>query len=286
MDPHSPEFEELIRKQLERLPMGQEITPELIEKLHEETRKRQVQGPRRRLVAVGLTCVAVVAIAMAYMGGAKKAEAKSWVLIKQAVEKVKTIQMTITSSKDGGDKQLSIAFSSDGLAMDTGKGEKMYVGKEGLLVYSPEKKTAFRMKFDAGDTMDEVADDITGEFNLKKMIKEYEDQYGKGSVQISPVQTVNGHQIYYATFASAKDNSKAVLTVDATSDLPVHIDADTNQDGKVEHDVIDLKYNEDVDKSLFNTNLPDDVKVNEMDLGKMKEWGESIGKSFEGFGGK
>lgn len=283
MDKHLEE-EALMKKLMEELPMSNEMPPNVRSKamnIAVETNRRAQAARRPRAVAWMTAGIATFAIG-AFFLLPKPASAKAWTMVKQAVEKITSVQMDLLVKDDKGkEEKVQIAVNGGEMYVNAGAdGALVHMGKDGLQVYDKNTNTITKMKMPAELTgfMPDMAKEIVGAFDLKKEIGEMEQKYGKDHIRIQPIRTGDdGRRVYDVQMTEKDGPGQAFLTVDADTDLPIFIDAS----GDGENVVIHLRYNDNV---RIQPNFPAGAKVQEIDLTKMMMSGEKLGKGMEHFG--
>lgn len=282
MNPHSNEFEELIRKRMERLPMSENAPDNLKDKIYEESRRRPSPMPRRRLMVAGLTVAAGLALTGLYLGSPKQATAKTWTMVKQAVDKVDTMLLTMHSSGQNQEK-ITIAYAPGKLAVNTGKGPEIYVMDGTLKIYDAKEKTVRQMEI--GDKMLPDMARVVGEgINLKEMLRDFELEHGRENIKISPIRTESGRGIYTVTLRDPKHKGGAVVDVDAATDLPIRIEASGMDGDSKQSMLVTIRYNDAISVDVFTPKFPADTKVEVIDMSKLGKF-DDLGDAFaEGFG--
>lgn len=287
MDKHLEE-EALMKNLMEELPMSNEMPPHVRTKAMNIAveANRKAQNARRPRTAAWLTA----GIAMVAMGAfmAMPRPAKAWSMVAQAVQKITSVQMDLVVKNDSGkSEKIEIAINGSEMYVNTGdEGALVHMGKDGLQVYDHNSNTLTKMKMPAevAGFIPNIAEEITGAFDLKKEIADMEAKYGRDHIVVGKLRPGNdGRQVYDVTMTEKDGPGKAFLTVDAQTDLPIFIDA--SGDGN-ETMVIQLRYNDGV---RVQPSFPKGAKVQEIDLtqvGEMldgKKMGEAL-KHFDLFG--
>lgn len=276
----------LIQRAMEELPMSMQMPQEFRAKVVDVALEsgRKAQRARRPLVVAGLTVGLIAVASAAIFFVPRPATTGAWALMKQAVNEITSFQMEIRTSNA---KVLHIAAAGNKFALDTGDGTMMYVDGKSMQVYNPKENTVMKMTFPEGQGAEipDIGKEMTKEFNLKDMIADLERQYGKGKIKVQPPRLENGRQVYDILLGDPTPQGQGRMTVDSATNLPIHMwlpKKDNEDDGAVE---LTMRYNDPVN---VTPHFPDGVKINELDLGKMKEFGEGFGlgikESFEGVG--
>lgn len=277
--------EMLIQKALEELPMSYEMPRELKSKVMDAALEsnRRPHTARRPWMVAGLTA-GVAALAFgAYIMAPKPAMAKTWTLVRQAVERITSFQMAVKMIDSPKQEVVNIASANGKMRIDAGEGQIVYMDGQSIQVYDPKENSVLRLKFgdlNIGDQLSQISGEIATHFDLKKEFADFEKKYGKENIQILPIRNENGRPVYDVRMNDPKEGAKVFMTVDAQTDLPTHIRTQgaKDEDGDVD---ISLRYNDRID---IQPNLPKGVKIEELDLTNLKEMGMDMGKMGKEFG--
>lgn len=269
--------EVLIKRAMEELPMSIEMPQELKSKITDTALEagRKTRTARRPLMVAGLTAGLAVLAMGAYLMAPKPAMAKSWALVRQAVDRVNSFQMMVRGG--GKDGNVTIAAAGGKFRVDSGDGEMVYIDGSSIQVYDKKENKVTRIKM-AGLNLGEMIPDIMGEamshISLKEEISKFEKEYGKENIRVSQPYNRDGRQVYDVEMRDPKEGGKALLTIDASTDLPIEISANDPKDK--EGDVqISLRYNDKID---IQPNFPAGVKYEDIDLGDLKGLGVDMDK--------
>jgi len=254
-------------------PMDREAPEELKRKLRtmarEKTRRRTSWWSLSPIALVGVTALGMVAVTML----PTKAAAKTFDLVVAAAQQVNAFQFSVVSNEKAKREFITIAGSDGRVYMHSAEGTFFQIEPGSMTVYEPETKEAMRFKFgnlvDAKQVMDMVHQGISEgmkEFDLKKMLKEYEAKYGRDNIRISPVS----QGAYHVTLASNQEPERVEMTVDASTNLPERLVVDSRDGGNWHNEVtMEMRFGARVDSSLLHSNIPANAKVQEIDLGSM-----------------
>jgi hypothetical protein len=271
---------------MEQLPVSTEMPPHVRSKAMTIAieANRKARAARRPRTVAWLTA-GVAGLALASMFLVPK-PAKAWSLVKQAVDKVTSVQLRMKISDTNGKMQDTlIAMKKDQMMVDTGEGFKMYMDREGMQFYNAEENTIVKMNLppEAKGFMPDIASEMIKTFNLKEEMAKMEKEYGKDHIRIMPIRTENGRRVYDVIMTAPEGPEKCFMTVDAQTDLPIYIDADGG-DGKDNSSMkISLRYNDDFE---ITPNFPKGAKIQTVDMSDMEKQGKEIENAFKSFGPK
>ncbi len=279
--------EVLIQHAMEELPMSMQMPTELKAKVIDAAMEsgRTAHRARRPLVVAALTIGLIAVASTAIFFVPRPGTTGAWALMKQAVNEITSFQMELRTENE---KVMRIAAANNRFAMNMGDGTMMYIDNTSMQIFDPKENAVTKMKFPEGTGAEipDIGKEITKEFNLKEMIAEFEKKYGKGKIKVQPPRSENGREVYDILMGDRTAQGQAKMTVDSATNLPIHLWLPKDQndsDGAVE---MIMRYNDPVD---VTPHFPVGVKINEIDLGKLKELGEDvgkdIGKAFEGLKG-
>lgn len=288
-----------IQSTLEGLPMSEQAPSDLKARL----RQLALQPPTRHIrkwpsmPTFAFAGLAAAGIVIAMTLAPTHAVAKSWTLLKQAVQDATGVQFAVTSHSNHKEEHVTIVASHGKVAVRASDALVLIDGGK-ITVYDPKKNEAQEIVLPAGIDSKMITDQVTQgltqgmhELSLQKMISDFENKYGKDHIKISPIHSVDGRDVYEANLDSPEDGSRVQMVVDANSDLPRHI----HVTGPKEEDNVDmdLRFNDQIDQSAFDMTIPAGAKVNHMDFSKMNmDFSKADGfmknvppSFFEGMGG-
>ena len=220
-----------------------------------------------------------------------KAGARGLDLIIQAADRINAFQFSIKTDEDGKRETFSIAGSDGRIYMRTGEGGLMRFDAGSMEVYDKAENKITRFKFGGIKGADEMVKQARSGFaegmkgmDLKKMLREYREKYGRGDVAISPTRDEDGHRVYDVTLSSAQEPERVEMTVDAATDLPEQIMVQSNETHRTLM-TMEMRFGNRVDARLLSAPFPANAKVEELDLSNMvgdaMKGVEDIGKAFE-----
>jgi len=251
-----------------------EPTDDLTRKLRvmakETARPKKAWLTRGIALAGTAAACAVIALSLA----PTKASAHSFEMLVSAAQQIHSFQLSVTSAEDGQNKPITIAGVDGRFVMRADDGLILQFDNGSLQFYDAKENTV--TKFSLGPVLDtksiaEQAKKGMGEalkgVDLKKMLKEYEDKYGKDHIKISPVQ--NGS--YFVDMEAPNDPEKIHMTVEAATDLPtqVLVQKKSATGAWAQNVRIDMKYGAKVDPLFLKPNFPANAKRVTLDLGNM-----------------
>lgn len=240
------------------------------------TRTRRAWWQNPRLAAFGAGAAALAIIAMTLTPA--KASAKTYDMLIQAANTVHNFQLVVNSKEKGKQEHVSIAGTTGKFVIKTSEGPIIRIAEGEMEVYDPGENTVTHIKsggmIDGKMIQEQVEAGIAEglkEMNLQKMLKDYERQYGRENIHISPIVEEGGKAVYRVLLSSPKEPQRVTLTVDAKSDLPVRIIAEEKgeKSGWSEEANIEMKYGADVDPNLLEPDFPAKAKHETIDIGKL-----------------
>jgi hypothetical protein len=290
----NPNFEESdaeIKAQLSALTEGEEPSDALMRKLRFAAKvAKPVRTPwwqsRMSFAVAGLAVAVVTGVALL----PAQASAKTYAKVVEAVNRTNAFQISIQSPEKGDQDGLTIAGEDGRFCMRTNDGSLMEFANGAMSVYDQKEKTLTRLKFGKSIPMEELGQQIHSGFSegfkqmdLKKMLREYGEKYGRDSIQITPERWQDGRRVYFVTLASKQEKDRVHLTVDAATDLPRRMEVEGRDDNGNWHraTLMEMRFGNEVDPSLLRANFPKDAKVEEIDLGGLIE---GAMKGLEGLG--
>jgi hypothetical protein len=269
--------EQAILALLENLPMSKFTPEELKDKLIDlagspAPRHRNVRRPFFAVAFGGAMVVAAIALMTSL-----PATAKSWELIKKAVQGVTRMEMTV---RDLGEKNeiVHIAFAPGTILVQPEGEEQVFISNGVVQVYDKEKNVVQEITLPMGNMIPDIGKEVLGAMSMSKMLADYEREYGKQNIHVGQIRNLQGRKVYDVVLTNPKEGGHANLTVDAETDLPTFIEAFENRKGQVvKVTEIVAKYNDAVDVSAITPNFPPDAKHEKIDVSQMM--GDEKGKN-------
>ncbi|MCC7229504.1 MAG: hypothetical protein IT203_03855 [Fimbriimonadaceae bacterium] len=292
------EDDALIRMALEELPMSNEMPQNLKSKLTDRAlnEKRKARTVRRPWL-VGIMTAGLATLALgAFFILPRPALGKTWTMIRDAVDQVRTFQMEVKENRDGKSELVHIAVADGRMKIDSGEQGIVYIDRNSIQIYDKDQNTVMQMVLpltEITDAMPDVMGEISKNFDLKKELAEYEKKYGKDHIRIMPIRDRDGRSVYDVVMTDPNGLGTVNMTVDADTNLPTDIMVRENHEGKTSDTVVTMRYN---DAVVIQPNFPSNAKIQKVDLGglsklvgdskklgeDMKKMGEEMKKSFEG----
>jgi len=275
MKPNEPLDDAAIQALLENLPMSQE-TPEnlkarLIDLAASPTpRHRAVRRPVFAFAFAGALTVAAVAVFLSI-----PATAKSWSMVKQAVEGVRTMQMEIRELDKEKPETTRIAFGPGIVLVEPQGGEIVYVNNGTVQIYEPGENVVREFPMPQG-ILPDVAKEVMGEISMKKILADNEREFGKQNIKVGPIRNERGRQVYDVTFTKPANQQKdddgddlVNMVADAATDLPISIEVFKRIGGQLRKTTeIVARYNDALDGNSLKPKFPPNVKIEKFDISK------------------
>jgi hypothetical protein len=225
-----------------------------------------------------------------------QASAKSFAKLMSAVEQISSFQMTIDSTENGKHEVFSIAGVDGKFAMRADDGVILQFDADSLRFYDPEENVVTR--FHLGGLVDAkmIAEKMQAGMeegfkrsDLKQMLKEFEQKYGKEHIKISPIRSEDGHDVYDVHLEAPNEPERVDMMVNAATDLPERmLVEEKNSAGQWQHEAtMEMRFGQRVDPKLLTPTFPAnakkvDVDINDLVSGAMKGI-ESIGSAMGQF---
>jgi hypothetical protein len=269
MRTHEPFDEGDLHTLMEELPMSKHAPDELKNKLYDLAAS---PAPKRRAARRPIFAFAMggafVAVAVAVMTSLP-ADAKSWSGIKNAVQQVRTMAMTIRDFEEE-EATVRVGFAP-GTMLVQADSSIVYMSDKGVEIYDKEENTIQEIPVSVGKMMPDIGSMILTEVSMSKMLQQFEAEYGKQNIRIGSLRAMEGKRVYEALLNDPKDGENVRIVADADSDLPLLIESFKNGKRTTE---ITARYNGDVTKEMLEPNFPANAKREKMDFSKMFEEGK------------
>lgn len=247
----------------EKLPMG-DRAPQGLRNWTEFT-SRQPRGKswfdRRFKWAFGGVAAAALVVSVVMFMTPQQLEAKTWDLISDAYDDIRSIYVEIDVTED--DENVSLFFAMKGNRWHASVDGKMDVSYDGgeVLYWKNGSDTAWliQMPFDIKIPADKFIEHLKF---TNIMSRDLDD----ADVDISPIVERDGRSVYDVV---VRDGSTVVyLTIDAVSDLPLNVKI--TEDGVTKAELL-FRFNEDVDESLLSPVLPSGIKFKVKNFGDLHD---------------
>lgn len=266
-----------VQSLMNHAPTTQEAPAELKEKIRAMAANTRVRRPSvwpARLAMAGAGAIAIAAFVLSM--SPTTAVAKSFDLVLKAVDKSNAMEFSV-SDKDG--KKFVMAMVDGRFGMRTDEGTVMQFDSKGLQIYDKAKNTVTEIGMGGFVDPKEIANEVNKglsdglkAMDIKKMLADFEAQYGKGNIQISPIVHRFGKSTYEVSMQKPGDPENVHMTVNADTDLPERIEIDKG-DKSSDDTVIELKFGNDVDVDLANPTFPANAKHIDLNIGNLIDKG-------------
>ncbi|AIE86577.1 LolA family protein [Fimbriimonas ginsengisoli] len=256
-------------------------------------RKRRLWRPGLALAGTVAAGVIIASLSML----PTKASAKTFELIEKAAQKVRTFRFSIDSSESGNHEFLTIAGADGRFTMRTNEGLLMRFDASSLSFYDPKENVVTSFKLGGLVDLKQVAKQVQSgleegfdHMDLKKMLKDYRDKYGKDQIQISAVTSEGGKDVYHVTMQSKTDPDRVEMLVDASTDLPEQIVVTGKErDGSWRQTLkMGMHFGTEIDPKELNVDFPASAKKVDIDLGALvgdaMKGVEAVGSAFDKIG--
>lgn len=290
MTMHTPDNEDReLEELLSEAPMGPDAPEALKRKLRSYVAYSRVRKPRTwmpRLVIVGAAAAGLCVAAMLLWPAS--ASAKSFEKVLKATNRAKSFSISV-DERDRGSRKLVKLVGADGvLDIHTPDGKHVQFESGKVSVYDPEEQTLTVVKFGSSGEMKALAEaaqqglsEGLKRFDVKTLLAQYKAGFGEENAKVSDTYVEDGRKVYTIGLQSPRDSSRAKITVDADTDLPMRIQAH-DQSGK---DVdMRIEFGVDVRIEPLENSVPKDVQRKDVDLGAVMNQAGAFGKGMERFG--
>lgn len=278
--------EAAIQALMETLPMTPNTPENLKSKLIEiaaspSPRHRSVRRPVFAFAFAGALTVAAVAMFLSI-----PATAKSWALVKKAVQGVSSMQLEIRDLADSKQKATKVAFAPNVVLVEPGDGEIVYIANGVVQIYEPRENVVREFPMPEG-MLPNVAKEVMGEITLSKILAEHEKEFGRENIKVGPVRSWQGRRVFDVVFtkpAEAKDDDgddRVNIVADEATDLPLLIETFKLRNGRLEKkSEIVARYNERLDSRSLKPKFPPNAKFEKFDISKIVD-GKAEPPSFD-----
>ncbi len=266
-----------IQALLENLPMSKESPESLRHKLSNIAssplpRHRAVRRPVYAVAFAGVLTVAAVAMFMSL-----PATAKSWTLVKQAVQGVKTMKLEIRDLESNPPTSTRVAFGPGVILVQPDGGEIVYVANGTVQIYEPGENVVREFPMPAG-MLPDIAKEVVGEISMSKILAEHEREFGKENIKIGPFRMEGGRRVYDVVFTKPESDShgdgddRVNVVADAETDLPISIETFRLVNGQLKRsNQIVARYNDAVTADNLKPAFPAGAKFEKFDISKFMD---------------
>jgi hypothetical protein len=226
-----------IRNVMNHTPMGEAASDELKRKLRllaTQTPARRVSPWPSRLMVAGAAAAGIGVVALTMM----PSKASAYERMMNAAAHENTFRFSITSSELGANKHVEIAGSDGNFIVKTDDGGVVHLSSQGKMeIYDPGNNTVLVLstggmidgKQLAGQIEKGLSEGLK-EMDVQKMLKDYEQKFGKENIHVGPITHRFGESTYQIDLANPKESSQVHITVNADNDLPKQIQMDKRQE--------------------------------------------------------
>ena len=243
--------------------------------------KRPWWQPGLAIAGAAAVTVGVVTLTMT----PSKATAHTFDSLMAAAAQVNAFRFTVNSHENGHETKVAIQGSDGRFSIKTDEGAQMEFNKGLMRIYDPHENTLTELNVGSVVDPEMIANEVQAgiaegmkELDLKKKLAEYQQKYGKDHIQISPVTSENGHQVYHVTMEAPDEPSVVKMLVDANTDLPEKIQV--NGKNKSDNDsVVEMQFGVPARGENIPMQFPKNAKKVTIDIGAM------LGEAMKQMGG-
>jgi hypothetical protein len=269
-----------IRNLMEQGLRSDEVSPELKGKLRSMAAATKVRQPsvwRSRLAFGGIGAAAVIAVAMVMT--MTPTTAMGFQRVINAVKDANAFEFTVESNVGNQNHGIVIAAVDGKFGVRADDGMILQFDRGKMEVYDAKKNEVTEFSFagvmDPTEMVSQIKEGVTAglkDLDLRKMLTDYETQYGKENIHIGPITHKFGKSTYQVDLQKPGDPSRVSILVNAETDLPERLQVyklGDNGDWS-EQVVLQMRYGGDVDVNLVNSaTFPANAKHVQLDFGKM-----------------
>jgi len=281
-----------LQKLMQEAPTGQDAPIDLKAKLRLMAAGAGNRRPSRWpaiLATGGVAAVAIVAFSLSM------APSRSWSFQKivNAVDHQNTFQLSVSSSDQNPDHRVQIAVDDGQFTVRAGDAIIRFKGDK-MEMYNPKDNTDTELSLSGIIDPKTLARQINSgleqgmkQMDIKKMIDEFGERYGKDNIRVSPIMQKFGKSFYEVDLQKPGEAQRVHMVVNAENDLPEHIDVSGSR-GPSENVSIDLQFGGEIDPGMANLQIPANAIHKDIDVAKMIQEGikgqidgDKIGKMIE-----
>ena len=239
--------------------------------------------------AAAVTAVSAAAIAGVMFMTPTTSEAKTWEVVTDAYQDIRTMLIQIEMRESGRSESITLAMKGGSWRVAMSDEFDISFSRGELLMYKPGSNTAIVVDMTGFPIPIEpsmIVKEIVSELSVANLLKEAEAEIGKENILISPVYTEKGRRLYDVEVRDPKSGSHAFFVIDADTDLPVRLEIRGMEDGEPDmQGSMSFQFNGEVDDSWLGPVLPTGVKfeyIRPMDMaGGGGDFWDGIGDMFD-----
>lgn len=216
---------------MESLPMSKTTPDNLKSKLIDlaATSVPVRRAARRPILAIALSAATLVA-AIAIVTSVP-ATAKSWGGIMSAVHKVQRMELVVSDPRTNQVRNVA-RMDEKSIYVHLSEGDAMYVTDRLVRTYDKSDNLVMDVVMPEKGPHPDVRADVWKELSMSTILAQYEEKYGTRYMEIGPVHESKGRRIYEVTLREPNSLSYGKLVVDATTDLPISVEAFEPENGR------------------------------------------------------
>lgn len=268
MNPESHDQD--VRDLFDRAFAHEEPSPELLRRLRTKTMesKRKSWRPRLAVVATGIAVLAIATFTLA----PTQATAKTFEKIVAAADQVNAFQFRIHSRDNGKTEDVVITGREGEFAIKASEGAIVKFSGGAMKVYDPDEKQIVTFKVGDAKDMAKIAGEMhkgisegLHEMDLKKLLRDYEQKYGKDHIKISPV---GFDGTYTVVLEAPQEPERITMRVNAANDLPESLKVEEKDRSGRTNEVteIEMRFGNEVPAGDLNVEFPKDAKEMNLDF--------------------
>jgi hypothetical protein len=239
-----------------------------------------------RLAMAGIAVIAATAIVISMVPA--QASARTFQRVVSAVDDTRNFSFTMKVNDGGKTGNFVMSGTESSFNLHVADGTIMEMNSGRMRIYDAKKNEVTVLDMSGMVDLKDIAKEMGKELNkgidemdIKKMLKEYEAEYGKENIRISPLTQRFGKTMYDVDLQKPGEPERVHISVNADTDLPEQIQVEKNREGGWSEELsMELRFGSEARTQSDAAKIPADAKVIELNIGKMMEKGfkEGFGK--------
>lgn len=233
MNPNEPLDDQALRTLMESLPMSANAPENLKNKLVDLAASSAPtrRAARRPILALALSAATIVTAIAVITSIPTPAAAKSWEGVKRAVESVQKMELIVTDPRTNQIRSQTRVDPSS-IYVKLWEGDELYVTDRLVRTFDKSDNLMLDVVMPENGAEPDIRKQVLKELSMSTILAQYEEKYGTRYIKIGPIHDQQGRQVYDVTLREPNSVGYGNLVIDATSNLPIYLEAFEPQDGK------------------------------------------------------